>query len=130
MATFNQTRTIHGQLPASTATTLAEAWADYKIERQVELFWESDYFWSLLRWGKYGYEANNGKAPSSTIDELNTPATFIEINRDRDAAFVGVVQFSNDERVFETRSYLYPIPLGLINANSAITNADQNPGWE
>ncbi len=130
VATFNQTRTIHGQLPASTATTLAEAWADYKIERQVELFWESDYYWSLLRWGKYGYEANNGKAPSSTIDELNTPATFIEINRDRDAAFVGVVQFSNDERVFETRSYLYPIPLGLINANSAITNADQNPGWE
>ncbi len=38
VATFNQTRTIHGQLPPSTASTLAEAWADYKIERRCELF--------------------------------------------------------------------------------------------
>ncbi|MDE5838096.1 MAG: RagB/SusD family nutrient uptake outer membrane protein [Paramuribaculum sp.] len=130
VATFNQTRTIHGKLPASTASTLAEAWADYKIERRVELFWECDWYFSLLRWGKYGYEANDGKAPSSVIDELTEPATFIEINRDRDAAFVGIVQFSNNQRAFDTRSYLFPIPQSLINANSAITNADQNPGWE
>lgn len=130
VAVFNQTRTIHGQLPPSTATTLAEAWTDYKRERRVELFWESDYYWSLLRWGKYGYEANDGKAPSSVIDELTTPAYFIEINRDRNAAFVGVVQFANDQRTFDTRSYLYPIPQGLINANSAISAADQNPGWQ
>lgn len=130
VATFNQTRTIHGKLPASTATTLAEAWADYKIERRVELFWENDWYFSLLRWGKYGYEANDGKAPSSVIDELTEPATFIEINRNRDAAFVGYVQFMNNRRTFDTRSYLFPIPQSLINANSAITNADQNPGWE
>lgn len=130
VATFNQTRTIHGQLPPSTASTLAEAWADYKIERRCELFWEADWYFSLLRWGKYGYEANDGKAPSSVIDELTEPATFIEINRDRDAAFVGIVQFQNNQRAFDTRSYLFPIPQSLINANSAITNADQNPGWE
>ncbi len=129
VVTFNQTRTIHGKLPASTASTLAEAWADYKIERRVELFWEYDWYFSLLRWGKYGYEANDGKAPSSVIDELCEPATFIEINRDRNAAFVGYVQFMNNQRTFDTRSYLFPIPQSLINANSAITAVDQNPGW-
>lgn len=130
VATFNQTRTIHGKLPASTASTLAEAWNDYKIERRVELFWEADWYFSLLRWGMYGGEANDGKAPKSEIDELTTPATFIEINRDRSAAFVGEVQFMNDERAFPVRQYLFPIPQSLINANSAVTNADQNPGWE
>ncbi|MCM1111231.1 MAG: RagB/SusD family nutrient uptake outer membrane protein [Clostridium sp.] len=131
VATFNQTRTTHGQLPASTASSLAEAWNDYKIERRVELFWESDFYWSLLRWGKYGYEANDGVAPSGNIQELCNPATFIEINRDRDAAFVGIVQFQNNARTFNpNRAYLFPIPQSLINANSAVTAADQNPGWE
>lgn len=130
VATYNQTRTIHGQLPASTVTTLAEAWAEYKLERRVELFWEGDWYWSLLRWGMYGGEANDGKAPKSEIAELVEPATFIEINRDRSAAFVGKVQFMNNQRQFPVRQYLFPIPQSLINANSAVTNADQNPGWE
>ena len=130
VATFNQTRTIHGKLPASTATTLAEAWKDYKIERHVELFWECDRYCSLLRWGMYGGEANDGKSPRSEISELATPTTFIEISPARDAAYVGYVQFYNNQRTFPVRQYLFPIPQSLINANSAITNADQNPGWE
>lgn len=130
VATMNQTRTIHGGLPASTAANLADAWADYKIERRVELFYEADFYFSLLRWGKYGNEANDGKAPGSVIDELCEPATFIEISKDRSAAYVGNVQFSNDERKFDTRSYLFPITKSVINANPAITDADQNPGWE
>jgi SusD family. len=130
VAVFNQTRTTHGGLPASTASTLAEAWTEYKTERRVELFWEGDFYFSLLRWGKYGQEANDGKAPSSTIEELNAPATFIEINSDRTAAFVGNVQMQNDQRRFDTRSYLFPITKSLIQANSAISDADQNPGWE
>ena len=130
VATFNQTRTVHGGLPASTASTLAEAWADYKIERRVELFWEGDFYFSLLRWGKYGYEANDGKTPGSEINELSKPATFIEIKQDRTAAYVGNVQLSNDKRKFNTRSYLFPITKSVIQANSAISNLDQNPGWE
>lgn len=130
VATFNQTRTIHGKLPASTATTLAEAWKEYKIERHVELFWEADWYFSLLRWGMYGGEANDGKASRSEIEELQTPATFIEIRPDRKMAFVGNCQFGNNQRAFPVRQYLFPIPQSLINANSAITNADQNPGWE
>ena len=101
-----------------------------KTERRVELFWEGDWYFSLLRWGKYGHEANDGKAPGSVIDELTAPATFIEIKTDRTAAYVGNVQLSNDQRTFDTRSYLFPITKSVIQANSAIKDTVQNPGWE
>ena len=130
VATFNQTRTIHGQLPASTASTLAEAWTDYKRERRVELFWESDWYFSLLRWGMYGGEANYGNAPAGNIPELDEDAYLIEINRDRNAAFIGICQYGNNERRFlPDRGYLFPIPQSVINANPALSDADQNPGY-
>lgn len=129
MNVINKTREVHGGLPASTATNLAEAWIDYKRERNVELPLESDYYWSLLRWGKYGQEANHGLAPTSVIPELNCPATFSEISKDRQRMFVGQVQFTNDQREFRTRRYLFPIPQGVINANPALSDADQNPEW-
>ena len=84
----------------------AETWKDYKIERRVELFWEGDFYFSLLRWGKYGHEANDGKAPGSVIDELIQPATFVEIKTDRSAMYVGQVQLQNNQRKFDVRSYL------------------------
>ena len=116
MNVINKTREVHGGLPASTATNLAEAWIDYKRERNVELPLEGDYYWSLLRWGKYGQEANHGLAPTSVIPELNCPATFSEISKDRQRMFVGQVQFTNDQREFRTRRYLFPIPqLSLIH---------------
>lgn len=129
MNVINKTREVHGGLPASTATNLAETWIDYKRERNVELPLEGDYYWSLLRWGKYGQEANHGLAPTSVIPELNCPATFSEISKDRQRMFVGQVQFTNDQREFRTRRYLFPIPQGVINANPALSDADQNPEW-
>lgn len=124
---FNATRTIHGQLPSSDVTNLSEAWTDYKRERRVELAYESDYYWSLLRWGKYGYEANSNKEPSDIIEELNEPATFIEISKDRQRCFVGNIGFSNNERKFNTRRYLFPIPQGERNKNEMLK--PQNPDW-
>lgn len=56
--------------------------------------------------------------------------TFIEINADRNAVYVGNMQYQNDLRHFDTRSYLFPITKSVINANSAISDSDQNPGWE
>lgn len=130
VATLNQTRTIHGGLPASTASTLEEAWKDYKRERHIDLVMEGDYYWSLLRWGKYGYEANDNRAPGGVIEELNTPATFPEISADRKAIYIGNIQFQNDRREFKNeRGYLFPIPQGQINANNALSDKDQNPGW-
>lgn len=129
VATYNQTRTIHGGLPASNASTLEQACAEYMIERRVDLFREADWYFSLLRWGKYGWNTT-GNAPGGVIEELCEPVTFIEINADRSAAYVGNVLRNNDERTFDVKSYLMPIPRGLINSNPAITDADQNPGWE
>lgn len=130
VATLNQTRTIHGGLPASDASTLEVAWKDYKRERRVEFLMEDDFYWSLLRWGKYGYEANDGNQPGGIINELNCPATFSEISENRDAVYIGNVQFMNDKREFKPeRGYLFPIPQSVINANAAIEDADQNPGW-
>lgn len=130
VATFNQTRTVHGGLPESEASTLVEAWKDYKIERHVELPMEGDYYWSLLRWGKYGEEANDGQpSGSKVIKELRTPATFIEISSDRHRMFIGTQGYGNADRTFSKKRYLYPIPQSLINANSAITEKDQNPLW-
>lgn len=130
VSTLNQTRTIHGGLPASEATTLEAAWEDYKRERRVEFVMEDDFYWSLLRWGKYGYEANDGHEPGGMINELNCPATFPEISSDGKAVYIGNVQFMNDKREFKPeRGYLFPIPQSVINANAAIEDADQNPGW-
>lgn len=128
--TLNQTRTVHGQLPPSTASTLADAWTDYKRERRVELFFETDWYFSLLRWGMYGGDANYGYPSQSVIPELTESASFMEINTECNTAFVANLGNGNDRRVFNApRAYLFPIPQSLINANPAITNADQNPGW-
>ena len=130
IAVFNQTRTVHGGLPSSAATTLEEAWEDYKRERRVEFVMEDDWYWSLLRWGKYGNEANHGQEPGGMIQELNEPATFPEIAANGQSVYIGNVQFQNDARVFKPeRAYLFPIPQSVINANAAISDADQNPGW-
>jgi hypothetical protein len=125
---LNVTRTIHGELPASTASTLAEAWTDYKRERRVDLAEEGDYYWSLLRWGKYGGEANAGRTPGAKIIELEESPTYIEISKNRKAYYVEKITHSqNNIRVFdETRRYLLPIPQGQINRNE---NLIQNPGW-
>ena len=114
VATFNQTRTVHGGLPESEASTLVEAWKDYKIERHVELPMEGDYYWSLLRWGKYGEEANDGQpSGSEVIKELRTPATFIEISSDRHRMFIGTQGYGNADRTFSKKRYLYPIPQSI-----------------
>lgn len=125
---LNITRVGHGQLPASKAVSLADAWEDYKLERQVELVKEKDYYWSLLRWGKYGREANHGIAPGGNIPELEEVPTFIEISQDRKGYFIDPITFNvNNVRDFdETKRYLFPIPQGQINRNSKL---QQNPNW-
>lgn len=128
VAALNVTRVAHGQLPASKAASPAQAWEDYKLERQVELVKEKDFYWSLLRWGKYGREANHGIAPGGNIPELEEAPTFIEIAQDRKSYFIDPVTFNvNDVRDFdETKRYLFPIPQGQINRNSKL---QQNPNW-
>jgi tetratricopeptide (TPR) repeat protein len=125
---YNQTRIVHGQLPPSEATTLDEAWTDYKRERRVELAKEGDYYWTLLRWGKYGGPANAGRAPGGKIAEFTEPAYLIDITKDRKYYRIEQVTLNqNNIRAFdETRRYLFPVPQSQRNQNE---NLGQNPGW-
>lgn len=125
----NQTRTVHGQLPAVTVTSLEEAWKLYKKERRCELAMENDFYWSLLRWGKHGGFANEGKEPSGKIVELTVSPTYIEIAHDRKSFYVGnITHGDNHIREFrEDRRYLLPIPQGQIDRNSNL--APNNPNW-
>ena len=130
VAALNVTRTFHGGLPASAATTLTDAWTDYKRERRVELAKEStgDYYFSLLRWGKYGGDANSGRAAGAKIVELEQPATFISITKNRqNYEVVKEIYNNNHIRIFDnSRRYQFPIPQAQITRN---TKLNQNPGW-
>jgi hypothetical protein len=129
VAAFNMTRTIHGQLPPSTATTLADAWTDYKRERRVDLVLEDDYYWSLLRWGRYGGPANHNIASGGIIPELTDVPQVIDISKSRKAFSVVEGSFfgSNNIRIFEPKRYLFPIAQGYLDRNSKF--GPQNPGW-
>ena len=125
---LNVTREFHGGLPPSEATSSEEAWTDYKRERRVELAKEGDYYWSLLRWGKYGGDANGGAQPGAKIAELTEPAMYIEVTKDRKSYRIEEVSHSqNNVRLFdETRRYLFPVPHGQRVQNE---NLGQNPNW-
>jgi hypothetical protein len=129
VAVCNQTRTVHGKLPPSTASTLEDAWKLYQRERRIELVMENDYYWSLLRWGKHGGPANYGAEPGGKIRELTVSPTYIEIAHDRKSFYVGTVTHGNAQtRAFrEERRYLLPIPQGQIERNPNL--GPQNPGW-
>ncbi|TKG92924.1 RagB/SusD family nutrient uptake outer membrane protein [Puteibacter caeruleilacunae] len=134
VATLNVTRVGHGGLAPSTATSLADAWTDYKRERRVELAKERDYYWTLLRWGKYGGEANHGRAAGGVIYELKDEMPgLIVIAQDRKSFYVRTFadngeNYNNiEKREFTAeRRYFFPIPKGVRDRNE---NLDQNPGW-
>jgi hypothetical protein len=130
VVTFNKTRTIHGKLPASTAISLNEAWIDYKRERRVDLVLENDYYWSLLRWGRFGGPADSGISSGGVIPELTELPRVIDISKDR--KYFSVVQgsffSSNNVRAFNTRRYLGPISQSsYLDRNPKF--GPQNPGW-
>ena len=129
VAICNQTRTVHGKLPAKQVNNLQEAWNFYKQERRCELPMENDYYWTLLRWGKHGGYANNGVAPGGKIAGFTEIPTYVEITNDRKSFYVGkVTHGDNDIREFrEDRRYLLPIPQGQIDRNANL--GPQNPGW-
>lgn len=129
---LNQTRTIHGGLPASKATSEQMAWKDYLRERNVEMTNESgDLYFSYLRWGKYGGFANGGRAAGDIIADLDRPVYKIQINRDRSALLVGqVTLLGSANRNFSPKRYLFPIAQGFLNTREAYgLDHKQNPGW-
>ena len=130
VAAFNMTRTVHGKLPPSTASDLATAWTDYKRERRVDLTLENDYYYSLLRWGRYGGPANHGNGGGGTIQELTQVPQVMDISKDLSSFSVVTGSFfgSNNVRVFDaSKRYLFPIAQGYLDNNPNF--GPQNPNW-
>lgn len=118
---INKTRTTHGELPElSAGLSIDDAWEYYKIERRVELFYENDRYWSLLRWGK--------EAGDIIIPELNKGKKAIEISSDgKSFEIIDLpLDASTNEMVFSSKKYLFPVPQAERLLND---NLDQNPGW-
>lgn len=129
---LNVTRVQHGELPASKASTLEDAWKDYIRERRVEMAYEcGDIYFSYLRWGKYGGASNYGKPAGDIIVDLNRPVYKISITSDRKSFCVNQLTLLNSwNRNFTTRRYLFPIPQGSIDTRTAAGIVDvQNEGW-
>ena len=119
---INMTRVAHGGLPElSTGLSIDDAWKWFKIERRVELFFEADRYWSLLRWGK---EDGN-----IIIPELNTNKEACEISEDGNSfqwVCIPNGYATRNQMNFSVKRYLFPVPEKERQLNP---NLDQNPGW-
>lgn len=136
VAMLNVTRTTHGQLKPSTATTLEQAWSDYKRERVCEFVFEgSNLYFSMLRWGIANSASatfSDGYSDADVVTELDKPVTKIYISGDRKKMAVGYITYSAQyERKFTPEHrYMMPIPQGFIDKRAAFgIKTEQTPGW-
>uniref|UniRef100_A0AB33JEN6 RagB/SusD family nutrient uptake outer membrane protein n=1 Tax=Prevotella sp. GTC17259 TaxID=3236795 RepID=A0AB33JEN6_9BACT len=129
---LNATRVTHGGLAPSTATSKAEAWKDYIRERRVEMANEGgDIYFSYLRWGKYGGDANHDRPKGDIIYELDAPVHKVSISRDRKQVLIGQFTLMNSaSRMFTQKRYLMPIAKGFLDTREAYgMDHAQNEGW-
>jgi hypothetical protein len=80
-------------------------------ERQIELAFENKRYFDVRRW-KIAEQTEGG------------PMYSMDINATQEENFYNEVIF--EERIFEFRHYLYPIPQSEVNINDQLI---QNPGW-
>lgn len=101
---INKTRILHGGLPPLGKLLLSELWQAYKNERRVELSFENDRYWSLLRWAKF-----DGK---TKIPELVVPIRGVNISYDgKRFSFNNILSFNNTKnRKFTSDRFLFPFP--------------------
>ncbi len=102
--------------PISSATHPdADALMDYLIdERGREFVFEGLRLFDIHRWG-IGVEAITGPKLGAHYENLETGEVFLwNIGR---------------SQTFQEHHHLWPIPQSEVNANSAISGADQNPGY-
>lgn len=80
-------------------------------ERRVELAYESVRYFDARRW-------------LTAEEDFSGPLHGLDIDAREESEFYEVVVFEN--RVFDQRHYLWPIPQDEINSNPSLI---QNPGW-
>ncbi|MFC5624951.1 RagB/SusD family nutrient uptake outer membrane protein [Algoriphagus winogradskyi] len=97
--------------------TLAEATeANIRQERQVELAFESQRFWDLIRW----------RIAPQYLDNVRTKGLVFNYDLDNDKYVITLKNAEGVSRVFGPERYYLPISLGRIADNP---NLKQNPGY-
>ena len=132
---LNATRTKHGGLAPSEATTEEEAWKDYIRERNVEMTNEGgDIYYSYLRWGKLGSKTGmteDGK-DGGIIRDLNRPVYKMEMTSKRDQLVINQLTILNSAaRQFTApKRYLMGINQSFLDTRSAYgLDHKQNEGY-
>lgn len=106
----NQVRLRAGMPEFPAGLTQAAFAAKLRNERRVELAFEDHRFWDVRRW---------------MIGDATTDILAVRITRNPYGGFA-YQQFLLEERVYEDRMNLYPIPQAEIYKNPAL---QQNTGW-
>jgi len=102
-------------MPDVIAGTRYEFRQKVRNERRIELAFEEHRFWDVRRW-------------KISPDELSKPILGVSINKKPDGTFA--YTYSNqpvENRIFQTKMYLYPIP--KIEINKTEVSLVQNIGW-
>ncbi|UFH57959.1 RagB/SusD family nutrient uptake outer membrane protein [Spirosoma sp. KNUC1025] len=100
-------------LPAlPTGLSQAEMRERIRNERRVELAFEDHRGWDVRRW-------------LQGPQYLGAPLMGVDITKNADGTFK-YTPITVENRVFEPKMYLYPIPQGELNASKGLI---QNPGW-
>ncbi|MFD2570473.1 RagB/SusD family nutrient uptake outer membrane protein [Spirosoma soli] len=98
--------------PLPAGLSQAEMRERIRNERRVELAFEDHRGWDVRRW-------------MQGPQYLGAPLMGVDITRNADGTFK-YTPVVVENRVFEPKMYLYPIPQGEINVSKGIV---QNPGW-
>lgn len=132
---LNATRTTHGGIAPSEASTEAEAWKDYIRERNCEMVNEGgDLYYSYLRWGKLGSKTGmteDGK-DGGVIRDLNRPVYKMEMTSKRDQLVINQLTLLNSAaRQFTApKRYLQGINQSFLDTRAAYgLDHQQNDGY-
>ena len=107
-----RTRTGVAMPPLPAGLSQAEMRARIRNEKRVEFAFEDHRFWDVRRW-------------MQGPEYFNKPLSGVEITRTGDNAFT-YKPVKVEDRVFEAKMYLYPIPQSDINISKVLI---QNPLW-
>ena len=96
---------------------------EIRRERRCELMLDNDFrYWDLIRWHQLD------KLDTSKNPDIRLGANYVndpECGLTLDGNYVD--GYGNNERVYDKKHYLYPIPSGQITLNP---NLEQNIGWK
>jgi len=112
LAALNQVRARAGLPSISTTVSKDEFRAIVHNERKIELAYEEHRHLDLRRW-------------RIAADVLNKPVKGLKIIKNTDGSYT-YQPFDAQNRVFESKMYLYPIPQNEINRSKSLV---QNNGW-